>query len=119
MMRRNSTLTSGCAKQSAVLLLLALPWSACSRPPLNKEPSKEIMPRRDINEVLRTHDRELMAIPGVVGVYVGLRADSKTACLKVMVVKKTAELERKIPKSLEGYEVVLEETGIIRPMRGK
>ena len=73
----------------------------------------------DINDVLRAHDRELLAITGVVGVYVGVLDDEKTPCLKVMVVKKTPELEHRIPKSLEGYPVVIEETGIIRPMPKK
>ena len=75
------------------------------------------MPKRDINVVLRAHDKELMAIPGVVGVYVGLLADQKTPCLRVMAMKKTQELERAIPKSLEGYKVEVEETGAIRPMK--
>ncbi len=72
--------------------------------------------RRDINAVLRDHDNELLALNGVVGVYVGVLDDGKTSCLKVMVVKKTTELERAIPKSLEGYPVVIEETGVIRPL---
>lgn len=75
------------------------------------------MTRRDINSVLRDHDKELMALPGVVGIYVGVLDDGKTPCLKVMVVKKTPDLERKIPKSIEGYPVLLDETGVIRPMR--
>ena len=73
-------------------------------------------PRRDINAVLRDHDRELMAIPGVSGVYVGLLDDKKTQCLRVIVARKTRELERKIPRRLEGYQVVIEETGPIRPL---
>ena len=77
------------------------------------------MPVRNINDVLRDHDRELMAIPGVVGVYVGLMPDGKTSCLKVMAARKTPELDRKVPKSLEGYPVLVEETGIIRPMPAK
>jgi len=75
------------------------------------------MSRRDINAVLRDHDKELMALPGVVGIYVGVLDDGKTPCLKVMVVKKTPDLERKIPKSIEGHPVLLDETGVIRPMR--
>jgi hypothetical protein len=71
---------------------------------------------RDINAVLRAHDRELLAINGVVGVYVGLLDDGKTPCLKVMVVGKTAELERAIPKTLEGYPVIVEITGEVRPL---
>ena len=73
-------------------------------------------PRRDINDVLRAHDKELMAIPGVVGVYVGALEDGKTACLKVMLAQKSAETERAIPKTLEGYPVVVEVTGEIRPL---
>ena len=101
------------------LLVLALLWVACTRSPSSEAPQKETMTRRDINAVLRDHDQELMAIPGVVGVYVGLLDDNRTSCLKVMVIQKTPELERKIPKSLEGYPVVLDETGVIRPMRKK
>lgn len=78
----------------------------------NNSPS----PKRDINAVLRDHDKELLAIPGVVGVYVGLLEDGKTPCLKVMLARKTAEAERAIPKTLEGYPVVSEVTGEIRPM---
>ena len=83
-------------------------------------PAKPVaMPVKDINQVLRDHDDELMKIPGVVGVYVGLMADEKTPCLKVMASRKTPELDRQVPKSLEGYPVVVEESGVIRPMRGK
>jgi hypothetical protein len=45
--------------------------------------------------------------------------DEKTLCLKVLVIKKTEEIEKKIPKSIEGYQVVIEETGVIRPMQNK
>jgi hypothetical protein len=73
-------------------------------------------PKRDINAVLRDHDKELLAIPGVVGVYVALLDDAKTPCLKVMLARKTAETERAIPRTLEGYPVVSEVTGEIRPL---
>jgi len=72
--------------------------------------------RRDINEVLRAHDKELLALPGVVGVYVGILEDGKTSCLKVMLAQKSPETERAVPKSLEGYPVVIEVTGEIKPL---
>lgn len=75
------------------------------------------MVRRDINAVLRDHDDSLMAIEGVVGVAVGLLEDGKTTCLKVLVVRETPALVRRIPSSLEGYPVVVEETGVIRPLQ--
>jgi hypothetical protein len=72
--------------------------------------------RRDINAVLADHDQELLAIPGVVGVYVGLLKDDKTACLKIMLTRKDPALERRLPRTLEGYPVVTEVNGEIRPM---
>jgi hypothetical protein len=77
------------------------------------------MIRKDINTVLKEHDKELLVIPGVVGVYVGLLPDDKTPCLKVMVVKETEDLKRLIPKSIEGYPVLIEESGAIRPLIGR
>ena len=71
--------------------------------------------KRDINAVLADHQKELMTIPEVVGVYVGVLADGKTPCLKVMLAR---ELNRRlIPRELEGYPVVAEVTGEIRPLR--
>ena len=73
-------------------------------------------PKRDINAVLAAHDKELLAIPDVVGVYVGVLEDGRTACLKVMLARKNPEAERKIPHLLEGYPVIVEVTGEIRPL---
>ena len=64
-----------------------------------------------------TADKRLLAIPGVVGVYVGLLSDGRTPCLKVMLARKTPENERAIPRTIEGYSVVTEVTGEIRPFR--
>ena len=74
-------------------------------------------PLRDINAVLADHDQELLAIPGVAGVYVGLLKDNKTPCLKVMLTRKDSDLERRIPRTLEGYPVITEVTGEIRPLK--
>jgi len=74
------------------------------------------MPSRDVNAVKETHTQELMSIPGVVGVYVG-ELDNGQPCIGVMVVKRTDALEQKIPKTLEGYPVKVDETGEIKPMK--
>lgn len=74
-------------------------------------------PPPDINAVLAAHDKELLAKPGVVGVYVGLLDDNRTPCLKVMLARPDSELERSLPRTLEGYRVVTEITGPIRPMK--
>jgi hypothetical protein len=82
----------------------------------NMAQNNSASPKRDINAVLRDHDQKLLAIPGVVGVYVAVLDDGKTPCLKVMLARKSAETERAIPKTLEGYPVVTEVTGEIRPL---
>jgi hypothetical protein len=80
-------------------------------------PNRSSSPPRDINAVLADHDAELLAIPGVVGVYVGLLKDEKTPCLKVMLAREDSRLKRRIPRSLEGHPVVTEVTGEIHPLK--
>jgi len=77
---------------------------------------KPVEPRRDINLVLRAHEQELMSVSGVVGIYVSVLPDGSTPCLKVMGAKLTQEMKR-IPRHLEGYPVIIEETGPIKSMR--
>jgi len=99
------------------IILLSIACLAAIQSPINQAGQRELMTRKDINAVLKDHDKELLAIPGVVGVYVGLLSDDKTPCLKVMVVKETEDLKRRIPKSIEGYPVLIEESGVIRPLK--
>lgn len=95
-----------------VLVMFALSAGCPKYMAQDKSPS----PQRDINAVLGDHDKKLLAIPGVVGVYVAVLEDGKTPCLKVMLARKTPESERDLPKSIEGYPVVAEVTGEIRPL---
>jgi transposase len=59
--------------------------------------------------VLRQHRDRLMAVPGVVGI--GQGEHRARPCIKVFVAERTPALARRIPSSLEGYAVVIEETG--------
>ena len=74
------------------------------------------MSAKKIEDVLKEHTNDLMSVPGVVGTGQGL-CDSQP-CIKVFVIKKTSELEENIPKRLEGYPVMLEETGEIHALPG-
>lgn len=67
-----------------------------------------------IEEVHRAHTDTLMAIPGVVGTAIG-RCDG-APCIKVYVVERTPELERRIPRQLDGYAVEIEVTGEFRAL---
>ena len=55
-----------------------------------------------------------MSVSGVTGT--GLGIDSDRPCIKVYVVAKTPELDRRIPKAVNGYPVVVEQTGRIRAL---
>jgi hypothetical protein len=101
------------------LILVLIACSTTIQGQVNQAGQQESMVRKDINTVLRDHDKELLTIPGVVGVYVSLLPDDTTPCLKVMVVKETEDLRKKIPKSIDGYPVLIEESGVIRPLKGR
>jgi hypothetical protein len=96
------------------LFAFALILFAACRP--NMAQTSSPSPKRDINAVLAAHDKELLAIPGVVGVYVGVLDDGRTPCLKVMLAEKNHETKRKIPQTLDGYPVITEVTGEIRAL---
>jgi hypothetical protein len=68
---------------------------------------------RSINEVLAAHTDSLMALPGVVGTAVGLCGGER--CIKVLLAAANPETQRRIPARLEGYPVVVEVTGPMRP----
>src|SRR6058998_901224 len=87
--------------------------SVCAQ---NMAQNSSSSPKRDINDILAAHDKELLAIPDVVGVYVGTTEDGWTPCLKVMLAHKNPESERKIPREIEGYSVVTEITGRVRAL---
>ncbi len=71
-----------------------------------------LMQGKAIQEVLKEHTAGLMALPGVVGTAQG-ECEGKP-CIKVFVVKKSADLLKQIPTVIEGYAVEVQETGEIR-----
>ena len=71
------------------------------------------MPARNIDDVLATHTDSLMRLPGVVGTAVG--ACGAERCIKVLVADSSAATRTPVPRSLEGFRVVVEVTGTIGP----
>ena len=65
-----------------------------------------------ITEVLAKHTEEWMAITGVVGTAEG-RKNGKP-CITIMVDSLTSALRNKLPKTADGYPVVIQETGEIK-----
>ncbi len=72
------------------------------------------MQKKTIQTVLKEHTHSLMVLPGVVGT--GLGECSGKPCIKVFVVKKTPDLLKQIPSTLEGYTVAVQETGEFRAL---
>jgi hypothetical protein len=73
-----------------------------------------LMAATTVEEALKNNADRLMSIPGVVGAAIG-ECGGKP-CIRVLVDRKTAELMKNIPSMLEGFPVVVEETGPIGPM---
>jgi hypothetical protein len=92
-----------------VFLTMTLGLTHCANKKVNPREGQNLMPAKPIGEVLKLHTKEMMSIPGVVGMAQGLCNDKP--CIRIYVVRKTPDLERKIPRTLDGYLVMIEETG--------
>jgi hypothetical protein len=79
------------------------------------DPAPMSAPVRPIEQVLAEHSPKLMAMPGVTAVGQG-ELDDHTPCIRVWILAHDAELERKIPKRIEGHPVVVEVSGEIRAL---
>lgn len=68
------------------------------------------MPEITIDEAKRRHEDELLDLPNVTGVGIGERGGKPV--IKVFVTEQV--LASRVPTSLEGYEVDVEEIGVIQ-----
>lgn len=73
------------------------------------------MQKKPVKDVIGENSQRIMSVEGVVGIYEGQQEDG-TSCIKVMVIEDSPELTKKIPKEIEGYPVIIEVTGEIKPM---
>jgi hypothetical protein len=97
-----------------LFITLSILQAGCGNASKN-ERGNELLPAQDIKQVMEAHVDELMAIPGVVGVAIGALDDGKP-CIRVLVVEDNSEIRSKIPAELEGYPVVIDETGELRAL---
>jgi len=74
----------------------------------------ESMSDKTIEQVQEEQTDEWMSIPGVEGTAIGLYRDKP--CIKVFSSRKAEELRGKIPSTVEGYPVIIEETGTFRAL---
>jgi len=93
----------------SIALVTVLAGAAACKKQIRGEAS---MAEKTIEAVLKQHTNWLMSVPGVVGTAIG-ECEGRP-CIKVLVLKRTQELMKKIPPALEGFPVAVEETGEIR-----
>jgi hypothetical protein len=67
-----------------------------------------------ISTTIAHHSAELLAVPGVIGVAEGEREGRPV--LQVMVARRTPELLARLPRRLDGYPVVVVESGDIKAL---
>ena len=72
------------------------------------------MPDETIGRVLERHARMVVALPGVVGVAEG--DDDGRPCITVYVAERTRAVVARIPSELEGWPVVVRESGEFRAL---
>lgn len=94
------------------MIIFTIEVIGCANKTSEEGQGENTMSSKAFIEVLKEHTNELMSIPGVVGVAQGLC--DKKPCIKVFVVEMSSELDKKIPKNLNGYSVSVEETGEIK-----
>lgn len=73
------------------------------------------MSNKTIQDVKEAWEQQLMAIPGVMGIGIGLTKDRQEKCIKVYVNRNTSAEAARIPKEIEGYPVEVELRGTFRP----
>ena len=74
----------------------------------------QYMPERTIEQVQEEHTDAWMAIPGVEGTAIGLFEGKP--CIRIFTSRKAQEVRGKIPSTVEGYPVIIEETGAFRAL---
>ena len=100
-----------------ICLSFAVAMGSSGREQAGKKPEPAIkeQPSMSIESAQQELTGRVMALPGVVGIAIG-ECDGKP-CIKVLVAQKTEKLEAEIPSAYEGYRVVIDETGEIRPRK--
>ena len=75
------------------------------------------VPDRTIEQVLKDNADRWIAIAGVEGTAIGLSEGKH--CIKIFASSNPQELRTKIPSSIEGHPVIIEETGEFRAQEEK
>lgn len=93
------------------IIFLVIPFmQSCSQ-----DKNEKTMQKKPVEIIFEEHQDEWLAIPGVQGFYQG-EAENGDEIIVIMVDKNTEEIRKALPDSVEGYPVIIEETGVIKPL---
>ncbi len=72
------------------------------------------MPEKSIEQVHKEYFQKWLSIPGIVGVAVGL--ENNRPCILVLVSIKPELIHKVIPSIIEGYPVIIRQTGKLKAL---
>jgi hypothetical protein len=101
---------SACLTAAIVIVIIAV-MLACVR---KKDTGTLTERSRSVEQVFDSHRDSLLSIPGVVGA--GIAKFDGRPCIMIMVKQKSQYAEGQIPKELDGYRVIIQETGEIKTL---
>jgi len=99
---------------SAAVISAAVILCGCRHASTTETEKGYSMPAKSIEQVLKENTDAWMAIDGVEGMAIGLYKGKP--CIKIFTSVKAQELRGKIPPAVEGYPVIIEQTGVFRAL---
>ena len=102
----------------AVLIGLALLGGCSSNPSDEMSQDIPLSERPSIADIIDRRGEDFLAIEGVVVIFEGATF-AGDPCIKIGVAELNDELESNLPKQLEGWPVIIFESGVIEPMDGR
>ena len=104
--------------QFAIVIIIAVGvLTGCSKDDAGDMVKGSLVSEKTIEQVLEEKTDQWMAIPGVEGTAIGLFEDEP--CIMILSSCDRKELRVQIPETLEGYNVVIQQTGTFRARRGQ
>ena len=84
----------------------------CGEKTVDDQKGSNQVSKKSIKTVLNENTDRWMEISGVVGTAIGEAAGRP--CIKIYVVKKTEKMSKQLPAKVEGFPVIVQESGEIR-----
>jgi hypothetical protein len=94
-----------------ILVIAIVVTASCTPRPMDQNSET----RKPITEVLSAHTVEWMKLPGVIGT--GETKKDDQPAIMIFVDTLNDELRSKLPTQVDGYSVVIEQSGKIVPLR--